>query len=302
MAGMKDMNDRTLDQLLSAWMDLGPTSAPDRVADAARLEARTMRQTAIPPWWPPRRFLELNNALRVGLVAAAVVAAALIGYTYFIAPTVGTDPPAPIPTPTATSSPASSPTAEAVPALVPGTGRLSPGPYLITDIGPLEITIRVPNGWESNVVPAMVWSTENEKATVAYMTTTDLFADPCDPEQGLAGVGPTAADLVAALATVPGLAVDSQSDVTIAGYPGTRLDFIATDPPCEEGVEALLLRSEPGSVDRPHPGGDTVLSSIVVLDVEGTRLVISARVPTEANAGRSAEVEQIIGSTIVEVP
>ena len=41
------MNDRNFDQLLDAWMDLGPTAAPDRVADAARLEARTTRQTAI---------------------------------------------------------------------------------------------------------------------------------------------------------------------------------------------------------------------------------------------------------------
>ena len=73
------MNDRNLEQLLDAWMDLGPTTAPARLADAARLEARSTRQTAIPLWWPPRRFLEMNNFVRVGLVAAAVGAAPRVG-------------------------------------------------------------------------------------------------------------------------------------------------------------------------------------------------------------------------------
>ena len=295
------MNDRSFDQLLDAWMDLGPASAPDRVLDAVRLETRSTHQTAIPLWWPPRRFLEMTSMMRVGLVAAVAIVAALLGYTYLVAPGVGTDL-APNPTSTATANPTPLPTAEEVPELVTGAGALSPGPYLITDISPLEITIRVPNGWESNVVPAMVWSREDEKATVAYMTVTDLFADPCDPAQGPASVGPTAADLVAALATVPGLSVDAQSDVTISGYAGTRLDFTTTDLECAVDAEAVLLQSDPGSVDWPHPGGGSVLYSVVVLDVEGTRLVISARVPQGANAGRSAEVEQIIGSTIIEVP
>ena len=75
------MNDRNLDQLLNAWMDLGPTTAPDRVADAARLEARSTRQTAIRQWWPPRRFPQMNNMAELGLAAAAVVVAALLGYS-----------------------------------------------------------------------------------------------------------------------------------------------------------------------------------------------------------------------------
>ena len=48
------MNDSSLDQLLDAWVELGPNVAPARVADAARLEIRSTRQTAIPKWWPPR--------------------------------------------------------------------------------------------------------------------------------------------------------------------------------------------------------------------------------------------------------
>ena len=59
------MNDRNFDQLLNAWMDLGPTTAPDRVADAARLEAATTRQRpAILSRWAPRRFPTMNTPPR----------------------------------------------------------------------------------------------------------------------------------------------------------------------------------------------------------------------------------------------
>jgi hypothetical protein len=70
------MNDRNLDQILDAWMDLGPTVAPDRVADAARLEARSTRQRRA--WWPARRFLAMNSPTRIGLAAAGVVAAVVV--------------------------------------------------------------------------------------------------------------------------------------------------------------------------------------------------------------------------------
>ncbi len=59
------MNKRSFDQLLDAWMDLGPTSAPERVAEAARLEVRTTRQRpAFLSRWATRRFPEMNNTMR----------------------------------------------------------------------------------------------------------------------------------------------------------------------------------------------------------------------------------------------
>jgi hypothetical protein len=70
------MNDRDLDRLLDAWMDLGPTAAPDRVADAARLEARSTRQRRA--WWPARRYLVMNSPIRIALAAAGVVAAVFV--------------------------------------------------------------------------------------------------------------------------------------------------------------------------------------------------------------------------------
>src|SRR5688572_32515628 len=93
------MNEHSFDQLLDAWMDLGPTNAPERVADAARLEVRTARQRpAFLSRWATRRFPEMNNTMKFALGAAAVVAAVL-GLAYFVAPNVGGPGPSdPLPT------------------------------------------------------------------------------------------------------------------------------------------------------------------------------------------------------------
>jgi hypothetical protein len=59
------MNEEQLDQLLDAWLEHGPAVAPERVAIAARLEARSTRQaTAVLGWarriagWPTDDRLE----------------------------------------------------------------------------------------------------------------------------------------------------------------------------------------------------------------------------------------------------
>ena len=285
------MNDSSLDQLLDAWMDLGPTVVPARVADAARLEIRSTRQTAIPMWWPPRRFPEMNNMVRAGLVAAVVVAA-LLGITYFVAPNVGA------PTPSA------EPTASLAAVVdLPIRGALDPGTYSITDVEPLQITITVPPGWERNVVPAQIWSTTDEKAVVGFFTVDDVFADVCDQAQGWAGVGPTVDDLVEALSAVPGITIESQSDVTISGYSGTLLDVSSTDPGCPEGVEGGVLTSLPGFVDRPHPGdSDDEFNRWYILDVDGERLVINASSPASNPDQVTADVQSILASVRIEAP
>lgn len=289
------MNDRTFDQLLNAWMDLGPTSAPDRVADASRLEARSTRQTAIPPWWPPRRFPEMNNMVRVGLVAAAIVAAALLGFTYLIVPNVGG------PVLFGEPSPTPEPTPEHA-ALITGSGYLEPGVYAIDQLPPMQITITVPPGWESLAVPAMVWSIDNDKATVGYMYITDLYADPCDTAQGTAGVGPTAGDLGQALANFPGISVDAQTDITISGYSGTRLDYTSTELACPDGQDAALMTAHPGPTeDSNHPGETAGINRWYILDVEGERLVIGASVHENA-PHRLDDVEAIVESTTIDIP
>ena len=291
------MNDRSLDQLLNAWIDLGPTTAPDRVADAARLEVATTRQLpAILSRWAPRRFPLMNIYAKVALATAAVVVAALLGYNYLVAPNVGGPRlfgPEPTPVPTPSPIP--------VPTLEMGAGSLSAGSYRITDVDPFSITITVPTGWESLAVPAMVWSVEDEKAIVAYVTVDDLFADPCDPEQGNLGVGPSADDLAEALATYPGINVNSTTAVTISGFAGTRVDFTSTDVGCPGG-DASLWTTQPAGTDSSHPGAGAGLQQFWILDVDGERLVIAVAAPVSAPPQRLEDVSSIVNSTVIEVP
>ena len=153
----------------------------------------------------------MNTTAKVILATAAAVFALALGYNYLVAPSVGGPRLfVPEPTPTPVASPSQNPvptlgTGSGAPTLEMGSGALNAGSYRITDFEPFSITITVPAAWESLAVPAMVWSADDEKATVAYFTVDDLFADPCDPTQGYLGVGPTVDDLAAALSTYPGI-------------------------------------------------------------------------------------------------
>ena len=71
-----------MDELLDTWMDLGPTVAPSRIAEATRDEIRITHQRRV-TWWPARRFPIMNNTkVRFGLAAAAVIVIALLGIRF----------------------------------------------------------------------------------------------------------------------------------------------------------------------------------------------------------------------------
>ena len=121
----------------------GNTPLPEPVRDAIRAELPSIRQR--PAWWPERRSPEMNTIAKFGLAAAAVVAAALLGYTYIVAPNVG-GPTFGDPTPSPTPTP---------PPL--GEGPLAAGTYGLTTSDdpsaeitlPAGSTITVPAGWEA---------------------------------------------------------------------------------------------------------------------------------------------------------
>jgi hypothetical protein len=267
------MTDRNLNELLNAWMDLGPTAAPGRVADAARLEARTTHQTAIPMWWPPRRFPVMNIYAKVALATAAVVAAALIGYSYLVAPNVG-GPPTPAPSPSATPAPLED-------------GALEPGRYAITDVIPSTIVITVPPGWLKNVVPAAVW-TAGSDAHLAFATVDNVYVDPCAPAPVLSDppIGSTVDDLVAALQRLPGFEVTAPADVTVGGYEGNVLELTAPAECDPSRLWHVLPANEDAPVE-PH-------ARIWILDASGTRLVITAHDRPTALASDVDEMRQMV--------
>lgn len=283
------MTDRTLDELLDAWMDLGPTVAPERVAEAARLEVRSTRQLpAAVGRWAPRRFPDMNSTVRIVLAAAAVVAVAFLGYTYLVAPMVGGPAPSDAPSSAsmsaAVASPSDASTAVDFTRLPGGGTELEPGPYLITSASPVEITITVPDepyeSWPSAWYKALYdwgpWHQSND-ARLAFVVVDNLYVDPCQPDLGLRdpAVGPTVDELIDALGTIRAISLGPPSAATLDGYSGRMFELTGADSPAACVDEALVWQTTQGepSLLVPAPGDVT---RVWVLDVEGTRLVVLA--------------------------
>ena len=281
------MNERSFDQLLEAWMDLGPTRAPDRVADAARLEVRTTRQRpAFLSQWATRRFPEMNNTLRFALAAAAVVAA-LVGLTYFVAPNVGSPDlirPRQCPPIRHRRRPRS-------------ISRRDPWPrvlYLIDNVGPMRITVAVPEGWQKNAIPAAVW-TSNSEAHIGFATVDNVFSDPCSSASGLAdpAVGPTIDDLVSALQGLPGIEVTPPEDVTVDGFSGQSLELTSPEDTCGESMLWIIQPANEAMPLDPH-------ARVWILDVDGSRLVITAHDRPGAATNQVDEMQAMVDALQIE--
>ena len=266
----------------------GSTPLPEIVRDAIRAELPSTRQR--PAWWPERRSPDMNNMAKLGLAAAAVVVAALLGYTYLVAPNVGgpllgEPSPSPSPTPPTLSD-----------------GPLAAGTYGLTTaddpsaeiVLPQGSTITVPAGW----VGAGGSRVNKDEATVGFWywngDLATVYQDPCQ-WQGTEiepPVGPTVDDLANALASQADRGDAVPVDVTIGGYDGKMIEMsVPTDidfADCDGGE----FRSWSG---RYHQGPGQV-DLVYILDVDGQRTVIDAAYMPTTSEAEQAELQAVIDS------
>jgi hypothetical protein len=209
----------------------------------------------------------------------------------------------------ASSSPPASPTqalrqsppTSAIYAEQPGGGaELAPGSYVVTSIPPLRVTFSLPPGWYKGEIDWAVFSNDS-LAVVSFGSPDNIYVDLCTTNVALRdpAVGPTVADLATALATVPGLEASPPSDVTLAGFSGSRIDLTATGPWDGCDGEPILWDVDGEGVPAPGPGERLELR---ILDVEGTRLVIGSRIRPGAAAQVVAELTGIVDSIQVDGP
>jgi hypothetical protein len=282
------MIDRNLDQLLDAWMDLGPTVAPARVAEAVRLEARSTRQTATLRGWPPRRFPVMNNTVRFALAAAVVAIAALLGYTYLAGPNVGGPEPED-PSPSAEVSAAAFPLFEQA---------LEPGRYTLGAGLPVGVTFDLPSGWRSCSPSAeeqavcRVAGRDAPGIGVAFLFVENVVADPCngydlvDP-----AVGSSVDELVTAISTLEGFDATAPEDVLVDGFAAKRFTISA---PQEAPCDSL---STWATSTRTNGVGFGEQNLLHVVDVDGARILIaSAYFDEQVTPEDFAAVEELVGS------
>jgi hypothetical protein len=277
------MNDRDINQILGAFLDLGPDTAPDRVGAAARREARETRQTMLPSWWPSWRFPIMNSTVRYGIGALAVIVIALAGINYLAPGGLGG--------PGATATPTSEPSRTPIPTVNPGVEciPLNPDASLavdrycvdVGDASPVEITFDIPNiGW-SPYVPTDDFATllNGFAWGLTFVEIDNLYADPCHPDAGVLEprIGPTVDDLVAALREQPRFEVSDQEKVSIGGYTGQQLDVSTT----YEEADCRAAESSWGVAPSGFATGGSMVPTpdrpvrFWIGDVDGTRLVIT---------------------------
>ena len=216
----------------------------------------------------------MNSSLKLAVGAAAVAVAAIIVVNVLPGrPGQGTGTPPP-------TLPASAVPTQSLPATTsasPATRVLAEGPLAAgayTTISPVRMGLTVPAGWEGIVVGETVTVLGTDGAYLGFWIVQDAQRDPC----GLGGVadipvGPTIADLAAALAAAPGFETTDPVARDLDGRDSQYVQIVGPLAGCAE-PEPELWRAPDGSCRCMD--GTLERNRIWILDVDGTRLAVDA--------------------------
>lgn len=285
--------DRDPTRIIRSWLRSDEHVSADRILDVVLsiVDTTPQRRHA----WLARRSPFMSNSVRIALAATAVVVAALIGYQLLISPNVSG--PGPAPSPSSTMVPTPTPAAFSD---QPFAEALAPGSYVITHVSPFRITITVPSGWYKGRYDWALFA-DADNSSINFGTVDNLYTDPCQIGLGLRdpAVGPTVADLVTALGTLPGVETGPPSDVTVAGHTGQLIEV--TGPPTERCLDEPRLWQMNSGDFMPAPG-PTGYVQVWILDVDGTRLVIATYIRPDVTADTLAELEAMVDSLQIGFP
>lgn len=290
--------ERDTTRVVRSWLRADEHESADRVLHAvlARLDTTPQRR----PWWPARRFTNVQTYTRLAIVAAAALVIAVAGLQFLPGPLVGGRP---TPGPTATPLPTPVATAPTMP-----LGRLQPGRYAwSTPHG--RLAFDVPAGWAGDN-PSGIAKAQDQPGEMGLLvwdfdgfTVRHVYVDACLPPGTLSPVEQTSDALVRAL-EAQGSIVAAVTDLTVAGAPTKRIDL--TEPEgldratCRHGVEGPLQIWADAAVDNYFSLGPGHRGVAWVLDVDGGPLVLMAAVSGDAVAADVAELDAIVASMQME--
>jgi hypothetical protein len=180
----------------------------------------------------------------------------------------------------------------------PGASDLLPGSYVLTEPLPVSVTFTIPDGWFKGQVEFAVWE-NSSNSSVGFHAPHNILADACDPGLGMRdpAVGTTAADFAAALSTTPGLMVSEPLDVTVSGYPAKLVEVTAD--PAATCSELELWDFAGVRVPGPGPGAS---ERLWIVDADGTRLIIVARLRAEASPDVKTALDGVVESVRIDTP
>jgi hypothetical protein len=264
--------DRDVTRIVRSWLRTDEHESADRVLDAV-LEALDTTPQRRATWWSAWRHSDMNTFAKIGVAAAVVTVAALLGFNYLIAPNIGG--------PQSSAEPTSTPVAYVWP------GRpdpLDPGTYSNSfDTGlPFDVVFTVPAGWYhrgSELTDTGFGQEAETKGAIGVWQIDGLRGDPCTPGRETdSAIGPSVTSAIEGLRSIPGLDASTPVPTSLGGYAGQYVETTVRDnipcPPAELGEHARHW----------------------VIDVDGDVLVISATSYPGASTADLAELQSIVSS------
>jgi hypothetical protein len=280
---------RDLTRIVRSWMSEDEHESADRILDSVldQLDTTPQRRAG----WPAWRFPFMSTFAKFGLAAAAVLVAALLGYTYLGngglgGPGIGD----PTPTPAATATPE--------PSVAPSqadTGALPEGPYILVgaDAFGRSVTfdILAPD-WhgatrvaDPGVPSGFITKNENPNAPggaaiIVFGSQLYVYGDPCEweatrPETPVRTVD----EVVAALQAQPGRDASVPVDVTVSGYAGQSMTLRVPDDVVFASCDRSEFRSwveDPAADSARYHQDPGQIDELTILDVDGVLVVIDA--------------------------
>jgi len=303
-----------LDRQLSAFLEEGPAELPDPSFDAVRDHIESMHQRVfIGPW----RFPDMNKLAVIGLGAAAVVLALVVGSRLLGPPGSSGVGGAPSPVPSAT--PAVTPRVSVVAPSSSSVASLPKGPFTVVDAQDpnpaVRFTVTVSDsGWTSvpdyagvgkgtevaNVPEATIlfWSWPAKTGFLVY-------ADPCHWASTTPKTPATTVDQIAtALATQASRDASAPVAVTVDGHAGKHIALhVPTDPASSSGCDngdfaSYGIAGEHGPA-RYHQGAGQI-DELWVLDIDGAVAIIDAMYRPDTPAATIEQMRSIAGSARFE--
>lgn len=253
--------DRDIERLLDAWLADGPMQVSDHAFDDA--VGRVYRQRQRPAWRIPWREPHVTTYVRFAAGMAAIALVAIVGINLLgSASRPGIGGPAPSPSPTATAEPTPSATGISSTVFRPGLRAALPADWHVA--GEDNRSFFLAHTAEPSGSPPI---------EIQLMNGPFVEAPDRDCEgRHAAGIGASAAQVVASLSSDPGLTTTSAGTINLGNRTGKALDIEVASGwtgTCgwSQGEPAVLLLM---ATDQ-GPGfgvGGTEKARLIVVDVD----------------------------------
>jgi hypothetical protein len=302
---------RDPDRMIHHFLQEGGEQLHDQVYDAVRAEIDVKRQRVfIGPW----RMPDMNKLVPIGLGAAAVVVALVIGANMLGAPAPGGVGAAPTGAPSPTAVPDTSDAA-------PSSSAEASALVLTSPDDPVQVTVSAPSGW----VPMSLFDAVSKDddgldapetvgaALLAWAwpagTGFNVYGDPCQwlttiPEKPAT----TPDEIAAAFAAQASTDATAPVDVTVGGFAGKAITLsvpMSFDVPgatreekfadCDRDVFAFYgIEGESGEARNAQGAGQ--IDELWILDVNGAIVILDATYGPAAPADLVEEVQTLAES------